>query len=77
MMKAIALDRFGGPDVLSIRVSRRPCELSTRARRRWFRLCRRGTHKPPFDKAPEGYRHFDARDKGWTNVVLKAAGMAA
>jgi glutathione-independent formaldehyde dehydrogenase len=24
----------------------------------------------PLDEAPEGYRHFDARDDGWTKVLL-------
>ena len=24
----------------------------------------------PLAKAPEGYQHFDARDMGWTKVVL-------
>ena len=27
----------------------------------------------PLEKAPEGYAHFDARDEGWTKVVLKTA----
>lgn len=29
------------------------------------------SHELPLDQAPEGYRHFDARDDGWTKVVLK------
>ena len=28
------------------------------------------SHELPLDKAPEGYQHFDARDDGWTKVVL-------
>jgi glutathione-independent formaldehyde dehydrogenase len=28
------------------------------------------SHLLPLEGAPEGYRHFDARDKGWTKVVL-------
>jgi threonine dehydrogenase-like Zn-dependent dehydrogenase len=28
------------------------------------------SHELPLDEAPEGYRHFDARDNGWTKVVL-------
>ncbi|MCW2901225.1 MAG: aldehyde dehydrogenase [Streptosporangiaceae bacterium] len=28
------------------------------------------SHELPLDEAPEGYRHFDARDDGWTKVVL-------
>ncbi|MBC6459795.1 glutathione-independent formaldehyde dehydrogenase [Actinomadura sp. HBU206391] len=28
------------------------------------------SHELPLDEAPEGYRHFDARDAGWTKVVL-------
>jgi threonine dehydrogenase-like Zn-dependent dehydrogenase len=31
------------------------------------------SHKLSLDEAPEGYKHFDARDKGWTKVVLKPA----
>ena len=31
------------------------------------------SHELPLEKAPDGYRHFDARDKGWTKVVLKPA----
>lgn len=31
------------------------------------------SHELPLAKAPEGYRHFDARDAGWTKVVLKPA----
>jgi glutathione-independent formaldehyde dehydrogenase len=29
-----------------------------------------GPHELPLDQAPEGYQHFDARDQGWTKVVL-------
>jgi hypothetical protein len=28
------------------------------------------SHNLPLDRAPEGYQHFDARDNGWTKVVL-------
>jgi len=28
------------------------------------------SHELPLVKAPEGYQHFDARDDGWTKVVL-------
>jgi threonine dehydrogenase-like Zn-dependent dehydrogenase len=31
------------------------------------------SHQLPLDQAPEGYKHFDARDKGWTKVVLQPA----
>jgi glutathione-independent formaldehyde dehydrogenase len=31
------------------------------------------SHKLPLSEAPEGYKHFDARDKGWTKVVLRPA----
>jgi len=31
------------------------------------------SHELPLDEAPEAYRHFDARDDGWTKVVLKPA----
>jgi hypothetical protein len=26
------------------------------------------------DEAPEAYKHFDARDNGWTKVILRPAG---
>jgi threonine dehydrogenase-like Zn-dependent dehydrogenase len=29
------------------------------------------SHELPLEKAPEGYKRFDARDQGWTKVVLK------
>ena len=29
------------------------------------------SHKLPLDEAPEAYQHCDARDHGWTKVVLK------
>ncbi|MFE3825615.1 glutathione-independent formaldehyde dehydrogenase [Streptomyces sp. NPDC059092] len=32
------------------------------------------SHELPLDQAPEGYRHFDARDDGWTKVVLHPDG---
>ena len=28
------------------------------------------SHELPLEKAPEGYQHFDAREQGWTKVVL-------
>jgi glutathione-independent formaldehyde dehydrogenase len=31
------------------------------------------SHQLPLDRAPEAYQHFDARDNGWTKVVLKPA----
>jgi glutathione-independent formaldehyde dehydrogenase len=31
------------------------------------------SHQLPLAHAPEGYRHFDARDTGWTKVVLTPA----
>jgi len=31
------------------------------------------SHELPLDKAPDAYRHFDARDDGWTKVILKPA----
>jgi threonine dehydrogenase-like Zn-dependent dehydrogenase len=31
------------------------------------------SHKLPLTEAPEGYKHFDARDPGWTKVVLRPA----
>jgi glutathione-independent formaldehyde dehydrogenase len=32
------------------------------------------SHELPLDRAPEGYQHFDARDEGWTKVVLHPDG---
>ena len=29
------------------------------------------SHKLPLSEAPEAYKHFDARDYGWTKVILK------
>jgi glutathione-independent formaldehyde dehydrogenase len=29
------------------------------------------SHELPLEKGPEAYQHFDARDDGWTKVVLK------
>lgn len=29
------------------------------------------SHELPLGRAPEAYRHFDARDEGWTKVVLR------
>ncbi|BCL79892.1 glutathione-independent formaldehyde dehydrogenase [Ktedonobacteria bacterium brp13] len=31
------------------------------------------SHRLPLDKASEAYQHFDARDDGWTKVVLKSS----
>ncbi|NIF93100.1 glutathione-independent formaldehyde dehydrogenase [Burkholderia sp. Cy-637] len=31
------------------------------------------SHELPLEQAPEGYRKFDAREDGWTKVVLKPA----
>lgn len=31
------------------------------------------SHELPLTQAPEGYQHFDARDNGWTKVVLAPA----
>ena len=28
------------------------------------------SHDLPLDQAPEAYKHFDAREEGWTKVVL-------
>src|SRR3954468_11217146 len=35
------------------------------------------SHELPLDRAPEGYEHFDARDEGWTKVVLHPDGATA
>jgi glutathione-independent formaldehyde dehydrogenase len=29
------------------------------------------SHELPLDEAPAAYQHFDARDDGWTKVVLR------
>ena len=29
------------------------------------------SHELPLDQAPDAYRHFNARDEGWTKVILK------
>lgn len=31
------------------------------------------SHELPLREAPNAYQHFDARDDGWTKVVLKPA----
>jgi len=31
------------------------------------------SHRLKLDEAPDAYRHFDARDAGWTKVILKPA----
>ena len=31
------------------------------------------SHTLPLDKGPDAYKHFDARENGWTKVVLKPA----
>lgn len=31
------------------------------------------SHEVPLKEAPNAYKHFDARDDGWTKVVLKTA----
>jgi glutathione-independent formaldehyde dehydrogenase len=31
------------------------------------------SHRLGLDEAPAAYQHFDARDEGWTKVVLKPA----
>lgn len=31
------------------------------------------SHRLNLTEAPDAYRHFDARDDGWTKVVLKPA----
>jgi glutathione-independent formaldehyde dehydrogenase len=35
------------------------------------------SHELPLDQAPEGYQHFDARDDGWTKIVLHPDGAMA
>lgn len=31
------------------------------------------SHVLPLEKAPDAYKHFDARDDGWTKVILRPA----
>jgi threonine dehydrogenase-like Zn-dependent dehydrogenase len=31
------------------------------------------SHRLSLEEAPDAYKHFDARDGGWTKVVLKPA----
>ena len=31
------------------------------------------SHRLGLNQAPDAYQHFDARDEGWTKVVLKPA----
>ncbi len=31
------------------------------------------SHRLPLDEAPNAYKHFDAREKGWTKVLLRPA----
>ena len=33
------------------------------------------SHELPLDEAPDAYRHFCARDEGWTKIILKPAGV--
>lgn len=49
------------------------CELihTGRARPSWI-----VSHELALDEAPEAYRHFNARDDGWTKVILHPAGAA-
>jgi hypothetical protein len=32
------------------------------------------SHQLSLDEAPEAYKHFDARENGWTKVVLRPEG---
>jgi glutathione-independent formaldehyde dehydrogenase len=34
------------------------------------------SHKITLDKAPDAYKHFDARDSGWTKVILQPVAVA-
>lgn len=35
------------------------------------------SHEVPLEEAPQAYKKFDAREKGWTKVILKPAGIVA
>jgi hypothetical protein len=43
------------------------CELinKDRAKPSWI-----VSHELPLEEAADGYKHFDAREKGWTKVIL-------
>ncbi len=32
------------------------------------------SHHPPLAEAPDAYKHLDARERGWTKVILRPAG---
>jgi glutathione-independent formaldehyde dehydrogenase len=48
--------------------NRQLCELISSGKANPSRII---SHELALDEAPEAYKHFDARDKGWTKVILK------
>ncbi len=62
--------QFGTGQAPVKRYNRQLCDLIIQGKARPSFLV---SHELPLDQAPEGYRHFDNRDKGWTKVLLKPA----
>lgn len=50
--------------------NRRLCELIANGKAKPSFIV---SHRLSLDQGPEAYRHFDARDEGWTKVVLRPA----
>jgi len=50
--------------------NRRLCELIRVGKAHPSRIV---SHKLSLNQAPEAYKHFGARDSGWTKIVLKPA----
>ncbi|MGK4585189.1 hypothetical protein [Kitasatospora sp. HPMI-4] len=55
------------------RYNRRLRDLIVAGRARPYFLV---SHEFPLSRAPEGYRHFDRRDEGWTKILLHPDGVA-
>ena len=50
--------------------NRRLCELIAKGKAKLSFVV---SHRLPLEQGPDAYRHFDAREQGWTKVVLRAA----
>jgi len=50
--------------------NRRLCELIAKGKAKLSFIV---SHRLPLEQGPDAYRHFDAREQGWTKVVLRAA----
>jgi threonine dehydrogenase-like Zn-dependent dehydrogenase len=48
--------------------NRQLCELISQGKAKPSAII---SHELSLDEAPDAYKHFDARDKGWTKVILK------